>query len=233
MQDARPHGGGAGACSQGRERRPPWRASTTTTAARWSLAALLSDTLSSLRESPSRRPDGRAPPAARRGRGPVEVNGLARREVRIDLDPDRLRAHAITPAQVARRAARGAFRPAGRLCCRTRRRTPSCASKAAWRPAPVRRHGGGAAQRVCRCARRPGTVVESEREPESVTRVNGQRPSTSTSSSSRTPPLRPPARRSRPRSTSCARPCRPTSSCAWSTPAAISSRARCRACSTR
>ena len=31
----------------------------------------------------------------------VEVAGLAKREVRIDLDPDRLRAYAITPAQLA------------------------------------------------------------------------------------------------------------------------------------
>ena len=65
------------------------------------VAALLSDAQPA-RSSPSSptRP-WRAACSASKGVASVEVNGLARREVRIDLDPDRLRAYAITPAQVA------------------------------------------------------------------------------------------------------------------------------------
>jgi multidrug efflux pump subunit AcrB len=45
----------------------------------------------------------------------VEISGLTVREVRIDLDPQRLRAYGVTPAEIAARCARPM--PTSRWAC--------------------------------------------------------------------------------------------------------------------
>ena len=105
----------------------------------------------------------------------VEVNGLARREVRIDLDPDRLRAYAITPAQVAAGLREAhSDQPVGLLSDATQ----DAILRVEGRVADPRQFADMVvAQRNGLPLRLAdlGTVVEREREPESVARVNGQR----------------------------------------------------------
>ena len=106
----------------------------------------------------------------------VEISGLATREVRIDLDPARLRAYAHHAGRDRHRAARGQRRPAGGPAVGPRRRTRSCASKAgcATRGASPRSwsaNRGGLALTLGDL----GTLVEREREPDSMARINGQR----------------------------------------------------------
>ena len=106
----------------------------------------------------------------------VDLAGLATREVRIDLDPARLRAYAITPAEIVDRAARGQRRPAGGPAVRPQQPTPSCASKAACAtrgalPRPWSARRGNLPLTLADL----GTLVEREREPESLARINGQR----------------------------------------------------------
>jgi len=105
----------------------------------------------------------------------VDLSGLAVREVRIDLDPARLRAYAITPAEIvtALREA-NADQPVGLLSSRE--------SDAILRvEGRVRDPRFFADTVVGRRGNLPltladlGTLVEREREPESLARVNGER----------------------------------------------------------
>jgi multidrug efflux pump subunit AcrB len=105
----------------------------------------------------------------------VDMSGLATREVRIDLDPARLRAYGVTPAQIASAlAAANADQPVGVVSDRMqdailrvegRVRDPRQFSDVV-----VARHGN-----LPLTVGDLGTVVEREREPDSVARINGQR----------------------------------------------------------
>ena len=105
----------------------------------------------------------------------VEINGLAEREVRIDLDPLRLRAYAVTPAQIATALREAnADQPVGLLSDGTqdallrvegRIRDPKAFGNV------VVAHRNGLALRLSDL----GTLVEREREPDSIARLNGQR----------------------------------------------------------
>lgn len=105
----------------------------------------------------------------------VDVGGLATREVRIDLDPARLRAYGITPAQIsAALAEANKDQPVGLLS--------DAHSDAILRvEGRVRDPKQFADVVVGRKGTLPltlgdlGTLVEREREPESVARINGQR----------------------------------------------------------
>jgi multidrug efflux pump subunit AcrB len=105
----------------------------------------------------------------------VELSGLATREVRIDLDPQRLRAHAITPAEVsaALREA-NADQPVGVLS--------NGVQDSLLRVEGRMRHARDFENVVI--ARRGnlvlrladvGTLIEREREADSAARINGQR----------------------------------------------------------
>ncbi len=105
----------------------------------------------------------------------VEVNGLSEREVRIDLDPLRLRAYGVTPAQIATALREAnADQPVGLLSDSTqdtlvrvegRVRDPRAFAEL------VVAHRNGLALRLGDL----GTLSEREREPDSIARVNGQR----------------------------------------------------------
>jgi len=105
----------------------------------------------------------------------VALAGLATREVRIDLDPARLRTHAITPAEIvnALREA-NADQPVGLLSDRNN----DAILRVEGRVRDPRRF---AETVVGRRGNLPltladlGTLVEREREPESLARINGQR----------------------------------------------------------
>ncbi len=104
----------------------------------------------------------------------VEVTGLAKRELRIDLDPERLRAYAITPAQLAAALREAhADQPVGLLS--------DAAQDTLLRVEGRLADPRGFAELVV--AQRNGlplrlgdlgTLVEREREPESLARLNGQ-----------------------------------------------------------
>ena len=105
----------------------------------------------------------------------VEVVGLTEREVRIDLDPLRLRAYGVTPAQIALalRAA-NADQPVGLLSdskqdtllrVEGRIRDPKAFADV------IVAHRNGLALRLGDL----GSLVEREKEAESVARVNGER----------------------------------------------------------
>ena len=105
----------------------------------------------------------------------VEINGLTEREVRIDLDPLRLRAYGVTPAQIAAALKEAnADQPVGLLSDRTqdalvrvegRVRDPKAFAEV------VVANRKGLALRLGDL----GTLSEREREPDSLARVNGQR----------------------------------------------------------
>jgi multidrug efflux pump subunit AcrB len=105
----------------------------------------------------------------------VEINGLTEREVRIDLDPTRLRAYNVTPAQIATALREAnADQPVGLLSDNTqdalvrvegRVRDPKAFSEV------VVAHRNGLALKLGDL----GQLSEREREPESLARVNGQR----------------------------------------------------------
>ena len=84
-----------------RARRRRSRAGTTTTASRWSTLALLSPTRSARELSILGEHDVGKRLQRVEGVARVEINGLTEREVRIDLDPVRLRAYGVTPAEIA------------------------------------------------------------------------------------------------------------------------------------
>jgi len=105
----------------------------------------------------------------------VNLSGLATREVRIDLDPARLRAYSITPAEIATALREAnADQPVGLLS----NRTADAILRVEGRVRDPRRF---AETVVARRGALPlmlgdlGQLVEREREPESMARVNGQR----------------------------------------------------------
>jgi multidrug efflux pump subunit AcrB len=105
----------------------------------------------------------------------VEINGLMQREVRVDLDPARLRAYGVTPAEIAAALREAnADQPVGLVSDRT--------SDALLRVEGRVRDPRQFEQIVV--ARRNGlpltladlgTLTEREREPDSLARINGQR----------------------------------------------------------
>ncbi len=105
----------------------------------------------------------------------VEINGLTEREVRIDLDPVRLRAYGVTPGEIASAlAGANADQPVGLISDGTedallrvegRVRDPRQFAQV------VVAHRGGLALTLADL----GTLVEREREPDSMARLNGQR----------------------------------------------------------
>jgi len=105
----------------------------------------------------------------------VDLSGLAVREVRIDLDPARLRAYAITPAEIVKALSEAnADQPVGLLSSREadallrvegRVRDPRFFADT------VVGRRGDLPLRLSDL----GTLVEREREPESLARVNGER----------------------------------------------------------
>ena len=105
----------------------------------------------------------------------VEVNGLTEREVRIDLDPLRLRAYGVTPAQIATALREAnADQPVGLLSdpmqdalvrVEGRVRDPRAFADI------VVAHRNGLALRLGDL----GLLSEREREPDSLARINGQR----------------------------------------------------------
>jgi len=105
----------------------------------------------------------------------VDLSGLATREVRIDLDPARLRTYAITPAEIvtALREA-NADQPVGLLSDRN----ADAILRVEGRVRDPRRFADTV---VGRRGNLPltladlGTLVEREREPDSLARINGQR----------------------------------------------------------
>jgi multidrug efflux pump subunit AcrB len=105
----------------------------------------------------------------------VEISGLAQREVRIDLDPVRLRAYGITPAEIATALREtNADQPVGLLSSGPRDallRVEGRVKDPREFEAMVVAHRNGLALTLGDV----GTLVEREREPNSLARVNGQR----------------------------------------------------------
>ncbi len=105
----------------------------------------------------------------------VEINGLTTREVRIDLDPVRLRAYGVTPAEIASALREAnADQPVGLLSDNTqdsllrvegRVRDPKQFAQVV-----VARRGG-----LALTLADLGQLVERERQPDSTARINGQR----------------------------------------------------------
>ncbi len=105
----------------------------------------------------------------------VAISGLARREVRIDLDPARLRAYAVTPAEIAT-ALREANvdEPVGVLSDANR----DAILRVEGRARDPRRFADVVVARrgtLALTLRDLGTLVEREREPDSISRINGRR----------------------------------------------------------
>jgi len=105
----------------------------------------------------------------------VDISGLATREVRIDLDPARLRAYAITPAQIAEalRAA-NADQPVGLLSNASRDsllRVEGRVREPRQFADLVVAHRNGLPLMLGDL----GQLVEREREPDTLARINGQR----------------------------------------------------------
>ncbi|RVU45259.1 efflux RND transporter permease subunit [Rubrivivax rivuli] len=105
----------------------------------------------------------------------VEVNGLTEREVRIDLDPVRLRAYGVTPAEIATALREAnADQPVGLISDRTQdallRVEGRVRDPRQFENVVVARRGN-----LSLTLSDLGTLVEREREPDSVARINGQR----------------------------------------------------------
>jgi hydrophobe/amphiphile efflux-1 (HAE1) family protein len=104
----------------------------------------------------------------------VDVTGLATREVRIDLDAERLRAHAVTPAQIAQALAEAnSDQPVGLVSDAQRdailRVEGRVKDPRAFADLVVAQRGG-----LPLTLADLGTLVEREREPDTLSRVNGQ-----------------------------------------------------------
>ncbi|MBX3637157.1 MAG: efflux RND transporter permease subunit [Rubrivivax sp.] len=105
----------------------------------------------------------------------IDISGMTEREVRIDLDPVRLRTYGVTPAQIAAALREAnADQPVGLLTDGTqdalvrvegRVRDPRQFAEV------VVAHRGGLPLRLADL----GQLVEREREPDSLARMNGQR----------------------------------------------------------
>ena len=105
----------------------------------------------------------------------VDISGLSTREVRIDLDAARLRAYGVTPAELsAALAAANSDQPVGLLTNSTQDtilRVEGRVRDPKQFVSVVVAHRGGAPVLLGDL----GTLVEREREPESYSRINGQR----------------------------------------------------------
>jgi multidrug efflux pump subunit AcrB len=104
----------------------------------------------------------------------VEVQGLTVREVRVDLDPRRLRAHGVTPAEIASAlSAAHADQPVGLISDKTQdallRVEGRLRNPRDFENLVVARRGS-----LNLTLADLGTLVEREREPESFARINGQ-----------------------------------------------------------
>ncbi|HLL12528.1 MAG TPA: efflux RND transporter permease subunit [Rubrivivax sp.] len=105
----------------------------------------------------------------------VEINGLTVREVRIDLDPARLRAYAVTPAEISTAlAAANADQPVGLITDNTQdallRVEGRVRDPRQFENVVVAKRGN-----LSLTLADLGTLVEREREPDSIARINGQR----------------------------------------------------------
>jgi len=105
----------------------------------------------------------------------VEMSGLATREVRVDLDPARLRAYGVTPAEIATALREAnADQPIGLISSPLQdallRVEGRVREPRHFEDVVVARRGG-LALRLADL----GTLVEREREADSVARINGQR----------------------------------------------------------
>ncbi len=105
----------------------------------------------------------------------VEIQGLTVREVRVDLDPARLRAYAVTPAEIASAlAAANADQPVGLISDSTQdallRVEGRVRDPRQFENLVVAKRGT-----LSLTLADLGTLVEREREPESMARINGQR----------------------------------------------------------
>ena len=102
--------------------------------------------------------------------------GLVTRQVRIDLDPQRLRGFGLTPADVSAAARARQHRPAGGPAAEHATRTRWCASKAAcsipkqFANIVVSRNASGGVVLLGDV----GKLVEREQEPDSLSRINGK-----------------------------------------------------------
>ncbi len=105
----------------------------------------------------------------------VEINGMTLREVRIDLDPQRLRAYAITPAEIATALKESnADQPVGLLSDPVRdallRVEGRVRDPRQFEQVVVARRGS-----LALTLADLGTLIEREKEPDSLARVNGER----------------------------------------------------------
>jgi hydrophobe/amphiphile efflux-1 (HAE1) family protein len=105
----------------------------------------------------------------------IDITGLSTREVRIDLDPTRLRAYGITPAQVSTALAQAnSDQPVGLLTNATQdailRVEGRVRDPKQFVDVVVGNRGGSPVT-----LGDLGTLVEREKEPESFSRINGQR----------------------------------------------------------
>jgi len=105
----------------------------------------------------------------------IEVNGLTQREVRIDLDPVRLRAYGVTPAEIASALKEAnADQPVGLLSDKTQdvllRVEGRVRDPRNFENVVVARRGN-----LSLTLADLGQLVEREREPDSLSRINGQR----------------------------------------------------------
>jgi multidrug efflux pump subunit AcrB len=105
----------------------------------------------------------------------VEINGLMQREVRVDLDPTRLRAYGVTPAEIATALREAnADQPVGLLSDSTQdallRVEGRVRDPRQFEQLVVARRNG-----LPLTLADLGTLTEREREPDSLARVNGQR----------------------------------------------------------
>jgi multidrug efflux pump subunit AcrB len=105
----------------------------------------------------------------------VEINGMATREVRVDLDPARLRAHGVTPAEIATALREAnADQPVGLLSSGLQ----DALLRVEGRVRDPRQFEDVIVARRGSLALRLGdlgTLVEREREADSTARINGQR----------------------------------------------------------
>jgi multidrug efflux pump subunit AcrB len=104
----------------------------------------------------------------------VDVGGMTTREVRIDLDPMRLRAYGVTPAEIAKALAEAnADQPVGLLSDQTSdailRVEGRVKDPKAFGQMVVARRGN-----LALTLNDLGTLVEREREQDSIARINGQ-----------------------------------------------------------
>jgi len=104
----------------------------------------------------------------------VEINGLTQREVRIDLDPTRLRAYGVTPAEIATALREAnADQPVGLISDNTQdallRVEGRIRDPRQFESLVVAQRG-----KLSLTLADLGTLVEREREPDSRARINGQ-----------------------------------------------------------